>query len=306
MTQHALTVDLEDWHQLLHRRVTGEDMRPSKHVVGDTHRLLDLLDEAAVRATFFVVGSVAETYPDLVREVARRGHEIGSHSYRHELIFRLRPEEFRADVARSREHRQQLTGQPLLGFRAPEFSVGHLRHWSFAILAEAGFAYDSSVFPVGGTRYGIPNVPRRPFRVETPSGALWEFPLATWELGGRRLPVAGGTYFRLLPQSVLRAAVQQAEQSQQHAVLYFHPYEFHRGWLYLGGLTWRQRVHPANVRFGALHNVATRSVGARLRALLAEFKFVPLEELHRQLLGGANDPAGELLGTSYAKDSASS
>jgi len=128
MTVHALTIDLEDWNQVLHRLLTGESIRPSSAVVDATHRLLGVLDEAGVRATFFVLGNVADAYPGLVREVARRGHEIGSHTYSHELIFRMEPAAFKADMERSLAQLQDLAGQPVLGFRAPEFSVGHLQH----------------------------------------------------------------------------------------------------------------------------------------------------------------------------------
>jgi polysaccharide deacetylase family protein (PEP-CTERM system associated) len=279
MTVHALTVDLEDWHQLLHRRVTGTTMPPTRHVVADTHRLLDLLDAASVRATFFVVGMVAEAYPDLVREIAARGHEIGSHTYNHRLIPELDAGRFRADVDRSRRQLQDLTGQPVLGFRAPEFSVGRLGHWCFAVLAEAGFAFDSSVFPITG-RYGIPDAARTPFPIETPAGVLWEFPLATAEVAGRQLPVAGGSYFRVLPGAVLRRALATNDAEGRPSVLYFHPYEFHSGWLYLSGLAWRQRLNPAHLRFGVLHNWATGAVARRLVALLREFSFAPLAELY--------------------------
>ena len=187
MTVHALTIDLEDWHQLFHRRLTGEVIRPTPTVVSATLRLLDMLDETGTRATFFVVGNVAETYPGLVREVARRGHEIGSHTYSHELIFRLQPAAFKADVERSLARLQDLTGQPVLGFRAPEFSVGHLEHWCFEVLVELGFRYDSSVFPLPRLRYGIPEAPRHPFAITTPSGAIHEYPLATWDAGPLRL-----------------------------------------------------------------------------------------------------------------------
>jgi polysaccharide deacetylase family protein (PEP-CTERM system associated) len=302
-TPHALTVDLEDWHQLLRRRVTGSTTSPSRHVVGDTQHLLDLLDEASARATFFVVGAIARAHPDLVREVARRGHEIGSHTDGHELIHRLSPEEFRTDVVESRRHLQDLTGQPVLGFRAPEFSVGHLGHWSFAVLAEAGYAYDSSVFPIAAARYGIPDAPRTPFPIETDAGTLWEFPLATWDFGGRRLPAAGGTYFRLLPLLALRRALHQAQADHRPAVLYFHPYEFHRGWLYVSGLSWRQRLHAANVRFSLLHNVGTAAVGARLRALLREFSFGPLGELYRRKSARVSSLGAEALATAHTTES---
>jgi polysaccharide deacetylase family protein (PEP-CTERM system associated) len=288
MTVHGLTIDLEDWHQLLHRRVTGQTPPPTKHVVDDTYHLLELLDNAGVRATFFVVGMVAEAYPDLVREVAARGHEIGSHSYHHHLLDSVDARHFKADVDRSRKQLQDLTGQPVLGFRAPEFSVGYLGHWSFRVLAEAGFAFDSSVFPVAGARYGIPEAPCGSFAIETGSGTLWEFPLATWQLRSLRLPAAGGSYFRIMPGSVLRRAMLQSDREGRSAILYFHPYEFHRGWLYLSGLAWRQRAHPAHLRFGVLHNLATGAVGRRLRSLLREFRFTSLSELYQSVGSGVS------------------
>src|SRR3712207_1928766 len=129
MTVHALTIDLEDWHQLFHKRLIPEVIPPTPAVVDTTHCLLDILDEADVRATFFVLGNVADAYPELVREVARRGHEVGSHTHSHELISRMKPADFKADVERSLFKLQDLTGESVVGFRAPEFSVGHLRHW---------------------------------------------------------------------------------------------------------------------------------------------------------------------------------
>ena len=294
-TSHALTVDLEDWHQLLHRRVTGETIPPTRAVVEATHALLALLDEAGVRATFFVVGSVADAYPGLVREVAARGHEIGSHTYGHELIYRLEPRAFKADLERSRAQLQELTGQPVLGFRAPEFSVGSLGHWSFEVIAEAGFRYDSSVFPMPGARYGIPDAPRHPFAIETPGGTLHEFPLATWDVGRLRLPVAGGSYFRLLPTALLRRALRDGEAAGRIAVLYFHPYEFSRRRLSLAGLSWRQRLRPAHLKLSVLHNAGTGLIGWRLRSLLAEFAFGPLGDTHARSVVEAGAPTPPVL-----------
>lgn len=281
MTTHALTIDLEDWHQLVRRRVTGELRAASDHVIRSTHLLLDMLDECNVKATFFTVGMLAEVHPGLVREVAARGHEIGSHSFAHQLIYTLQREEFLADVARSRKQLQDLTGQPVLGFRAPEFSVGHLRHWSFGALAEAGFGYDSSVFPVTGARYGIPDAPRTPFRIETEAGALWEFPLATWKRPKAALPIAGGTYFRILPSALLKKGVDRLEQAGEQAVLYFHPYEFHDRFLSLDGLTMKQRMSPSYMRMLVLHNLFTPSIVSRLRRLLTQFSFSTLGALYR-------------------------
>jgi polysaccharide deacetylase family protein (PEP-CTERM system associated) len=253
--------------------------------VGATHRLFDILDEAGVRATFFVLGNVAEAYPELVREVARRGHEIGSHTRSHELIFRLQPAAFRADMERSHADLQDLTGQPILGFRAPEFSVGHLRHWCFEVLADLGFRYDSSVFPIPRARYGIPEAPRHPFAIATPSGEIQEFPLATWDVGRFRLPVAGGSYFRLLPGRLLLRALDDIDASERTAVLYFHPYEFHQGWLNPSWPAWRRSLRASNRKFTLsrilLHNFRTDLIGQRLKPLLARFRFAPLGDIYR-------------------------
>jgi polysaccharide deacetylase family protein (PEP-CTERM system associated) len=285
MTAHALTIDLEDWHQLFHRRLTGEEIRPTATVVRSTHRLLDVLDEAGVRATFFVLGNVAEAYPELVLEVARRGHEVGSHTHSHELIFNLEPAAFRADVERSLAGLQDLTGQPVLGFRAPEFSVGHLRHWCFEILAELGFRYDSSVFPLPHARYGIPEAPRHPFAIATPNGEIQEYPLATWDAGRFRLAVAGGSYFRLLPGRLLRRALDDIDAGGRTAVLYFHPYEFHRGRLSPSWPAWRRSLRASNLKFTLsrilLHNFRTNLIGERLKPLLSRFRFMPLGDIYR-------------------------
>jgi hypothetical protein len=144
-------------------------------------------------------------------------------------------EAFRDEMAAARARLQDLTGAPVLGFRAPEFSVQRLDHWCFDALAEVGFLYDSSVFP-SPARYGIPDAPRRPFTIETKSGPITEFPLASWRVGRRRVPVAGGTYWRVWPRALLDRALADLQAEQVPAVLYFHPYEFHRGFLRLSKL----------------------------------------------------------------------
>jgi polysaccharide deacetylase family protein (PEP-CTERM system associated) len=244
-----------------------------------------MLDEAEIRATFFVLGNVAEAYPELVREVVWRGHEVGSHTHSHELISRMGPATFKAEVERSLARLQDLVGQPILGFRAPEFSVGHLRHWCFEILSELGFRYDSSVFPLPHVRYGIPGASRYPFDISTPSGTIHEYPLATWDVGRFRLPVAGGSYFRLLPGGLLRRALNDIDVSERTAVLYFHPYEFHPGWLNPSWPAWRRSLRAGNLKFTlsriALHNLRTDVIGQRLEPLLARFEFMPLGYIYR-------------------------
>lgn len=281
MTSHALTIDLEDWHQLFYRRITGELCKSKRDIVTDVQHLLDLLDELNIRATFFVVGMVAADFPELVRSVAQRGHEIGSHTYHHKLINSMELADFKADIEQSRKQLQDLTGQPILGFRAPEFSVGSLQHGSFfEVLAEVGFQYDSSIFPFAGVRYGIPDASRYPFSVETPSGVIREFPLATWNFGPYRLPVAGGTYFRFLPPILLRRVLADFESSGYAGVFYFHPYEFHCGWLYLSGLSWRHRLQLVHMKYTMMHNIFTRHIQERLRLILTKYHFLPLEEVY--------------------------
>jgi polysaccharide deacetylase family protein (PEP-CTERM system associated) len=276
MPAHAFTIDLEDWHQMLSRRLTGRYSEPSTATVDATHRLLDILDEAQTRATFFVVGVLAERFPDLVREVHRRGHEVASHTYTHRPIFTLSREAFREDVARSMQQLADLTGAPVRGFRAPEFSVGSLDHWCFDVLAELGFEYDSSVFPVARLRYGIPNAPATPFRIKTQSGSLWEFPLATWKWHGRQMPLAGGTYYRFLPSSVVHRAIRELDSAS--AVFYFHPYEFHDGVLKLHDLSMGRRVSPAYFKYRLLHNFRTPRILETLKPILRDLEFRPLAE----------------------------
>lgn len=279
MTTHGLTFDLESWHQLVRRRVTGETRAADESVVAMVHRFLEVCDETNTRATFFVVGLLAERYPELVRDIAAQGHEIGSHSYQHRLVSALSRSDLKADLERSKKQLEDLTGTPVIGFRAPEFSVQSTEHFCFEVLAELGFQYDSSVFPVHGTRYGIPTASRLPFSIRTPAGAIREYPLATLKVGQAQLPIAGGSYFRLIPGSVLRRALVSAEDDGCTAVLYFHPYEFSEDWLYVSGLGLK---NLSIAKLLALHNFRTGKVRERLVAMLRSFSFAPLGTIHRQ------------------------
>jgi polysaccharide deacetylase family protein (PEP-CTERM system associated) len=219
---------------------------------------------------------VAEKHPDLIREVARRGHEVGTHTHSHVPIYDQTRTQFRAEMDRSIKFLQDLTGQPVLAFRAPEFSVSSLSHWCFEVLQEVGIKYDSSVFPIASARYGIGNCPRSPFRIETASGPILEFPVASWEVGGRRVPVGGGTYFRFFPLALLRKVFRDLEAQHHPAVLYFHPYEFHDGWLEVG---WK-KPKPVYLKYLVLHNFATERIGQRLSVLLKEHRFGTLRQLY--------------------------
>ncbi len=224
-TKHGppvISVDVEDWPQSSWDR----SLPITERAADNTRRLLKLMDEAGVRATMFILGKFAETFPEIVKDIHTAGHEIGSHGYGHVEIFKQTPDEFRADVRRSKDHLEQLIGAPVLGYRAPDFSIIGSSLWALSILAETGFEYDSSIYPVRRPRYGIPDWPREPRTVLLPEGRkIVEFPLASVTWLGRNWPVAGGGYHRLLPGLAIRRLARRVLADGPY-VYYCHPYEF--------------------------------------------------------------------------------
>lgn len=276
MTMHGLSFDIEDWQQLAQLRVYGQASEPSTNVDACIARILDVCEEANVKATFFVLGLLAKSRPHLVKRIAERGHEVASHSTNHRLVHQMSAADFLADTRDSKAMLEDLTGQEVVGFRAPEFSVQRLDHSCFETLRQLGFTYDSSVFPIGTLRYGIPDAPTRPFRIETPSGSLVELPLATFELSSKRLPLAGGSHFRVLPTSLVRWAAKRADRHAQSLIFYFHPYEFSKQWLRLpGGWASNRRI----ARHVILHNFATWRVRFTLKHLMTHLQFAPLRDI---------------------------
>jgi polysaccharide deacetylase family protein (PEP-CTERM system associated) len=193
-----------------------------------TRRLLDQLAAAGVLATFYIVGEIAKTHPQLVRDVHAAGHEVGSHSHDHRRVHRFTPAEFRTDLLASKHALEDATGAAVVGFRAPTFSVMKETAWAIDVLAECGFEYDSSIFPVRHDRYGVPDAPRGPFVAQGNERELLELPPLTYRVAGLNLPVAGGGYFRLFPLAFMKAGLRQAGRgtSPQVGMLYFHPWEF--------------------------------------------------------------------------------
>jgi polysaccharide deacetylase family protein (PEP-CTERM system associated) len=252
-----------------------------------TRRLLDQLAAARVLATFYVVGEIARTHPALVRDIHAAGHEVGSHSWDHRRVHRFTPDAFRADLRASKDALEQATGAAVVGFRAPTFSVMNGTGWAIDALAECGFEYDSSIFPVRHDRYGVPDAPRGPFVALGRERELLELPPLTYRVGGLNLPVAGGGYFRLFPPFVMRAGLRQAARradaspAPQVGMLYFHPWEFDPGQprLPLGRLArWRTYVGVG------------RTTG-RLDRLLAAFPFCRAIDAVRAIrAGGAELP----------------
>lgn len=228
--KNILSVDVEDYFQVeaFAEIVNREswDTYPSR-VVANTQRVMELFDECQVKATFFILGWVAERNPKLVQEIARRGHEIACHSYWHRVIYRLSPQEFREDTKRAKDAIEQIAGEPVKGYRAPNFSITTRSAWAPEILAELGFAYDSSVFPVHHDVYGVPNAPRIPFVMETPSGNLLEYPMTTFRVAGKtNFPVGGGGYLRIFPTWYTKAGVKRVWKEGLRVISYIHPWEF--------------------------------------------------------------------------------
>lgn len=261
---NALTVDVEDWVQ----SVLDPDLPLTDRFHTNTLRVLELLGRHQVRATFFVLGLVAEKRPDLVRAIHQAGHEVASHGYGHRLVTRQSPAEFRADVDRSKKLLEDITGSMVLGYRAPAFSVVSETLWALDVLVETGHAYDSSIFPIRMRRYGMDATPWHPHRRRTPGGAeLIEVPVASVDAMGRRWPIGGGGYLRLLPGRIVQAGVARLNRRGAPATLYVHPYEFALRELVelarepdlRGRISWRLRIHQ---------NLGRSRVAARLERLL--------------------------------------
>lgn len=192
-----------------------------------TYWIVEALARANAKATFFIVGQIAKSHPKLIRDIATAGHEIASHSWDHRRVMRFSPETFREDLDASKDALEQTSGQRVIGFRAPTFSIMRQTAWAIDVLAEAGFEYDSSIFPVKHDRYGVPDAPRTPFTVHGPTREMLELPPVTWRKFGYNIPAAGGGYFRLFPSSIMRAGIRQIQRTPGgFPILYFHPWEF--------------------------------------------------------------------------------
>lgn len=264
---NAMTVDVEDYFQVsAFDDVVGRHQwdRLESRVCANTDRLLRMFADHRVRATFFVLGWVAERFPALIRRIAAAGHELASHGYSHRLIYAMTPEEFRADVRRSRYAIESAASMPVLGYRAPSYSVTAASLWALDILIEEGFVYDASVFPIHHDRYGLPSAPRHPHTVRRPGGTLLEVPGSTIRCGAVNLPIGGGGYFRMLPYAWTSFGIRRLNLVERKpAVFYVHPWE----------------IDPAQPRFAApwlsrlRHYRNLHRTESRLRRLLAEFRF---------------------------------
>ncbi|MFZ5759490.1 MAG: XrtA system polysaccharide deacetylase [Thermodesulfobacteriota bacterium] len=285
-----LTIDVEDYFQVsaFEKVISPNEWdRCALRVENNTGGILQLLAARNVKATFFIVGWIAERCPELVREIARHGHEIGCHSYLHRKIYDLSPDQFREDTKRAKDILEKITGQPVYGYRAPSYSITRKSLWALEILAELGFTYDSSIFPIYHDTYGIPDAPRYPFLwdlsgktpqyanqlTDKPSGhstVLKEYPLSTALILGRKVPVAGGGYFRLFPYWFTKFALGKINNDERKPfVFYLHPWEIDPN---------QPRFRQASRLSRFRHYNNLDKTGERLKRLLGDFFFARIWE----------------------------
>jgi polysaccharide deacetylase family protein (PEP-CTERM system associated) len=274
---NAMTVDVEDYfHVSAFQDTVPHSLwdRLESRVVRNTRRLLELFEQRDIRATFFVLGWVAERHPSLVREIAAGGHELASHGYGHRLVYEQSPREFREDIRRSRDVIAAAAGVAVHGYRAPSFSITKQSLWALDIIREEGFAYDASVFPVRHDRYGLPSAPRHFHALEQRAGTLWECPGSTVRIGGVNLPIGGGGYFRLLPYAWTRWGMSRVNSKEgRAAVFYLHPWEIDPDQPRLNGSLLSRYRHYTNLG----------RTEERLKRLLSDFRFASLSELLVQM-----------------------
>jgi len=281
--RNAFTVDLEDWFQGL----TSTSARPERwggyepRIEANTDHLLGLLNEHGVRVTFFVLGPVAVQYPDMIRRIDAAGHEIGVHGYWHLKIHRLTPERFAQELDLALEVLAPLVSQPIIGHRAPYFSIDGRSLWALDVLREKGFRYDSSFFPTRNMLYGYPQAPRFPHTLGSAAAGrgLVEFPASTARWAGVNWPIAGGFYVRSLPYALVQQGIRQLNRQGQPAILYMHPWELDTG----------QRFYQVTLRERLTHYHGRRSLEGKLRRLFADFCFAPVRHLLDMKVPGAHD-----------------
>jgi polysaccharide deacetylase family protein (PEP-CTERM system associated) len=279
-TAHALSIDVEDFSNSAVLLACGRVVPPTHDVVRLTERMLGLFAETGTHATCFLLGEVAEAYPDLVRRIVAGGHELGVHGWHHHRIFQLERAADRQSLERSKALMEDLSGKQVRGYRAVAMSITRASWWAYDVLAELGFIYSSSIYPFRGRRYGVPDAPVGSHTVRTSSGAtLLEIPLSVVRLGPLRLPALGGGYLRHLPLAYSRLALWALEREGRPAVVYLHPYELdddaHPDSFPLS-LTDAEQVAVRRFMRGQIRN--RRHTEAKIRGLLAAAPFTSIQE----------------------------
>ncbi len=277
---NILSIDVEDYWSIFSRDwLQAPQAAVTEAVLKNTRWYLETLAKYRVKATFFVLGEVAQAFPALMREIADAGHELGIHGFMHRQVFKLSPDQFRREVSDCKKLLEDLTSLPVAGHRAPAFSIMPETKWALDILAEEGFAYDSSIFPIAGRRYGWPGFPRDIIKLNLPSGrSIIEVPMSTVQILNRSLPVAGGGYVRHFPYWVSRMAIRKIEK-ERPAIIYMHPYEIEQPEAEpdFSNLSPSERNKVLKMHRMQLRNRPTMK--AKIQRLLADFRFASIQEV---------------------------
>ncbi|OGC83076.1 MAG: hypothetical protein A2W07_00130 [candidate division Zixibacteria bacterium RBG_16_43_9] len=266
---NVLSIDCEDW---FHGLEIGMDnwQKFESRIEKSISKLLNLLEETGTKATFFILGYVAERFPRLVEDIAQKGHEVGCHGYSHQFVYKQSPNEFREEMEKSLGILEKLSGQKIVSYRAPFFSITQSSLWALEVLADLGILFDSSIFPVINYRYGIPKAPRFPHWIETKNGSrILEFPISTFKVLGKNIPIAGGAYFRIFPYSFTRAGIKSLNRENQPVIFYLHPWEI-------------DPEHPKielPLRISLTHYFNLSRTEAKFKSLLRDFRFSTLKEV---------------------------
>lgn len=264
---NALTIDVEDYYMVsaFSDIVRFEEWGAyESRVEKNTYRILDVLDEHNVKATFFILGWVAERCSKLVRDVHASGHEVACHGYNHRLIYDLTPEQFKEDVRKAKGILEDIISAPVIGYRAASYSIVKETLWALDILIEEKFLYDSSIFPIHHDRYGLPGAERFPHVLKRNNGTLHEFPPSTYRLFGQNVPIAGGGYLRLFPLQITRTAMRRINENEKKPVIvYLHPWEIDPDQPRLNGRS------SSKIR----HYINLKSTMPKLRTFMGEFSF---------------------------------
>jgi polysaccharide deacetylase family protein (PEP-CTERM system associated) len=271
--RNAMTVDVEDYFQVsafaAHIPRESWESIPCR-VERNIDRILTLLDERQAKATFFTLGWIAERYPAMVKRIVSNGHELASHGWAHQRVSDQKPQEFLDDIVRSKALLEDISGQKILGYRAPSFSIGSNTLWALDLLEEAGYRYSSSIYPIQHDHYGMPNAPRFAFYPKN-NGGLLELPVTTVRLFKRNIPAGGGGYFRLWPYTFSRWLLQRINHLEKHsAIFYFHPWE-------IDYEQPRQQGIDAKTRFR--HYINLRHMEKRVRALTRDFSWDRMDRI---------------------------
>lgn len=270
--KNAFTIDVEDYFQVsaFEKNIPKDRWESYPHRVEDnTLRMLDMLASRDIRATFFILGWVAEKYPSLVQRIADQGHDIASHSYWHRLVYELTPDVFREDLRKSKQVLEDITGLEVTAYRAPSFSITKKSIWALDVLAEEGFRSDSSIFPIVHDRYGIPGAKQGIHQVTTKSGSLWEFPPSVRKILGYNLPVSGGGYFRIYPYWFSAQSFREVNRKANRPFMFYvHPWEIDPDQM-------RMDFAKGTTRFRHYVNLAGNE--KKLERLLDDFEFTTME-----------------------------